>query len=69
MPLRDYECGMCRRVYQDVLEKREQHMEHCEDCGGLVRLLISKASFELVGSGWARDNYGLVNDTGKTKKD
>ena len=59
MPLRDYQCTECKKIYEDVLEKPDEHMQYCGDCGGLVKLLLSAPNFELKGERWAKDNYGL----------
>jgi len=33
----------------------------CERCDGEMSKQVSRSSFTLRGSGWARDNYGLTN--------
>ena len=66
MPLRDYRCTKCERVYLDVLEKPKEHMEVCEDCGGLVERVLSLSNFQLNGERWAKDNYGLKDSKPKS---
>lgn len=66
MSLRDYRCTKCERFYLDVLEKLKEHMESCEDCGGLVERVISLSNFQLKGDGWAKDDYGLKNTNTKS---
>ena len=59
MPLYEYECSACgHRV--DRLQKSSDPPPVCDACDGapVMRKLISRSSFKLNGTGWARDGYG-----------
>jgi putative FmdB family regulatory protein len=67
MPLRDYQCTECDKIYQDVLEKRDEKMLSCEDCGGLVERIMSLTNFQLKGDNWyKKDLYGLKKPSKET---
>ena len=59
MPLYEYQCSACgHRV--DRLQKSIDPPPVCDACDGasVMRKLISRSSFRLNGTGWARDGYG-----------
>lgn len=53
----DYKCDSCG-TFEIEQKISEPHLTACPTCQGPVLRLISKTSFKLEGSGWARDNYG-----------
>lgn len=64
MPLYEYFCSTCGKTFE-LLRKYEDMDKHVscsevgcprnEDCS--KQRIISLSSFQLKGSGWARDNY------------
>lgn len=64
MPVYEYECGGCEKVFEVQQRIADGPLASCPDCGGEVRKLISMSSFQLKGSGWYNDGYsGRSNDT------
>jgi putative FmdB family regulatory protein len=56
MPLYDFRCETCGKTHE-VLAKVDEKVS-CPECGGEMEKLVSTGfSFELRGSGWARDGY------------
>ena len=63
MPVYEYECGGCEKVFEVQQRIADGPLTACPDCGGEVRKLISMSSFQLKGSGWYNDGYsGRSND-------
>ena len=56
MPLYKYRCQGCSRELE-VLAKMTDPPPKCEICGMETTKLVSKSSFQLKGSGWAKDGY------------
>jgi predicted nucleic acid-binding Zn ribbon protein len=42
-------------------------IKKCPSCGGAVRRLISRSSFQLKGSGWYVTDYGKKGSSGRSK--
>ena len=57
MPVYEYECGGCQKVFEVQQRMADDPLTSCPDCGGEVRKLISMSSFQLKGSGWHTDGY------------
>lgn len=57
MPLYEYECQKCGLNIEKFQSINEDKIKNCPLCNGSLKLLISKSSFELKGSGWAKDLY------------
>ena len=57
MPVYEYECGGCDKVFEVQQRIADEPVKVCPDCGGEVRKLISMSSFQLKGSGWHTDGY------------
>lgn len=56
MPLRDYECQSCKKVWEE-LRKDQTDPEKCRYCEGKPKRLISKSNFALKGTGWYQTDY------------
>lgn len=69
MPIYEYKCEKCGKVF-DVLQKlNSDPVETCIDCGGKVEKLISSSSFQFKGSGWYVTDYKKKDpDKDKYKK-
>ena len=57
MPLYEYECKGCDRVFEVLQRMNEEPLKKCIHCGGVVEKLISKSSFQFKGSGWYITDY------------
>jgi len=52
----DFSCKVCKRV-EEYLLKRTDPIPTC--CDQQMIKVLSPSNFQLVGRGWAKDNYGL----------
>ena len=66
MPVYEYECSGCEKVFEVQQRLSEKPLSTCPTCGGQVRKLISMSSFQLKGGGWYSDGYS--NGTGSGAK-
>ena len=57
MPVYEYECGKCVKVFELQQRVADAPLRVCPDCGGEVHKLISRSSFQLKGGGWYSDGY------------
>lgn len=68
MPIYEYECSECEKVFEVQQRISDDPLENCPDCQGAVKKLVSVSSFQLKGGGWYADGYsGASNDNGKNK--
>ena len=57
MPVYEYECGGCNKVFEVQQRIADKPLTVCTECGGALRKLISMTSFQLKGGGWYTDGY------------
>ena len=57
MPLYEYRCGECNKVFEVIQKFSDEPLKSCEACGALVEKLMSRTSFQLKGSGWYATDY------------
>ncbi|MGE4560224.1 MAG: FmdB family zinc ribbon protein, partial [Desulfobulbus sp.] len=57
MPVYEYECSGCKKVFEIQQHIADAPLKVCPECGAPVRKLISMSSFQLKGSGWYSDGY------------
>ena len=57
MPVYEYECPACEKVFEVQQRMTDDPLSSCPDCGGAVTKLISMSSFHLKGGGWYADGY------------
>ena len=75
MPVYEYECNGCEKVFEVQQRLSEKPLSTCPKCGGQVRKLISMSSFQLKGGGWYSDGYsngaasGAKSDAGACSSD
>lgn len=59
MPIYEYQCPKCGRVFEEWVKSSEAHREEpCPDCGTPSPRIISRTSFVLKGDGWYVSDYG-----------
>jgi len=59
MPIYEYLCPHCRRVFEEWTKTTEASSEEpCPACGALSPKVMSQTSFVLKGGGWYVDDYG-----------
>ncbi|HAR95737.1 MAG TPA: FmdB family transcriptional regulator [Deltaproteobacteria bacterium] len=57
MPIYEYECSTCGKVFEAFQKITEDPLETCPVCDSPVNRLISQCSFQLKGSGWYVTDY------------
>ena len=66
MPIYEYECSSCNKVFEVQQRISDDPLESCPDCQGEVKKIVSVSSFQLKGGGWYADGYsGTSNGNGK----
>lgn len=67
MPVYEYECSVCDKVFEVQQRMSDVPLKNCPDCAGEVRKLVSVSSFQLKGSGWYSDGYSSGSANGNSK--
>jgi len=70
MPLYDYKCGKCGKVFEVRQSFSDPLLTTHEDCGGPLERLISTPALQFKGSGWYITDYaraGNANTAGKSE--
>jgi putative FmdB family regulatory protein len=57
MPIYEYRCEKCGKVFEVLQRFSDDPLKVHEDCGGSVEKLISHSAFQLKGSGWYQTDY------------
>lgn len=63
MPIYEYQCQSCDKVFEYMQRMSEDRKTVCEECEGKLERIISQSAFHLKGGGWYKDLYS------STKKD
>ena len=69
MPVYEYECSECARVFEVQQRMSEAPLTECSVCGGEVKKLVSMSSFHLKGGGWYSDGYSSGSTGGDSGGD
>jgi putative FmdB family regulatory protein len=67
MPVYEYECSGCQKVFEVQQRISDEPLTQCPECEGEVKKIISMTSFQLKGGGWYADGYASAS-AGKEKK-
>lgn len=62
MPIYEYECEQCHEITEAWQHLADEPLTTCQECGGELRKLISRSSFQLKGGGWYADGYSNTNN-------
>ena len=57
MPLHEYQCSKCEKVFEVRQKFSDPPVTVHEGCGGNVERLLSAPAFQLKGSGWYATDY------------
>jgi len=57
MPLYEYRCSKCGKVFEVLQKFSDQPLATHPECGGAVERLLSASSFQLKGGGWYATDY------------
>jgi putative FmdB family regulatory protein len=69
MPLYDYQCAKCGKVFEVRQKFSDEPLKVHEGCGGDVTKLLSAPAFQFKGSGWYITDYakgGASNSKGES---
>lgn len=70
MPLYEYKCSKCGKVFETIQRFSDAPLEVHEDCGGKLEKLVSVSALQFKGSGWYVNDYakGSSRSEGSEKK-
>jgi putative FmdB family regulatory protein len=57
MPIYEYKCRSCKKIFEVFQRITEEPLTSCPDCRGSVKKLVSMSAFHLKGGGWYADGY------------
>jgi putative FmdB family regulatory protein len=57
MPLYEYRCRSCENLFEYMQGISERPKRRCEECGGSLEKLVSRAGFVLKGTGWYETDF------------
>lgn len=69
MPIYEYRCKKCRKIFERFQKISDDPLKECPDCNGRVLRLISETSFSLKGDGWYKDGYSSKKGEEAAKKE
>ena len=55
MPIYDYECKKCKRIFEKWSTEKNIKCPYCNS--KQIKKIISMTSFQLKGDGWFKDGY------------
>ncbi|RWX49207.1 putative regulatory protein, FmdB family [Candidatus Electrothrix marina] len=61
MPVYEYECPACEKVFEVHQGMNDSPLTSCSVCGGEVKKIISMSAFHLKGGGWYSDGYASAS--------
>lgn len=66
MPVYEYECKKCSKIFEVQQKMADQPLTACPECQSPVKKLVSMSSFQLRGGGWYADGYSTASSASKT---
>ncbi len=67
MPVYEYECRECKKVFEVQQRISDDPLTQCPECEGEVKKIISMTSFQLKGGGWYADGYSSASSAKDAK--
>ncbi len=65
MPVYEYECKKCSKVFEVQQKMADKPLSNCPECSAPVKKLVSMSSFQLRGGGWYADGYSAPGAAAK----
>ncbi len=65
MPIYEYKCHECGKVFEKLQSYSASLETTCEDCNSKVEKLISNSAFQLKGAGWYVNEYSKSGSSSK----
>ncbi|MHB8423090.1 MAG: FmdB family zinc ribbon protein [Leptospirales bacterium] len=69
MPIYEYQCDKCTKVYEKIQKFSDPIMEVCEVCGGPVVKLMGKPALQFKGTGFYITDYVRKGNNGEPSGD
>ena len=63
MPLYEYQCDACGRLFELIRKFSDPPLEECPHCGGTVHKLFSSPAIQFKGSGFYITDYAKKDQT------
>jgi putative FmdB family regulatory protein len=63
MPIYEYVCEKCGSQIEVMQKVSDAPLKKCTKCRGKLEKIISRASFQLKGSGWYVTDYSRKSET------
>ena len=57
MPIYEYKCVKCGSRVEVIQKVADKPPKRCKKCRGKLEKVVSRASFQLKGSGWYKTDY------------
>jgi putative FmdB family regulatory protein len=57
MPIYEYRCSKCRKVYEVLQKAKDRPLRRCPECRGLMDKLVSPPAIQFKGNGWYVTDY------------
>ena len=67
MPVYEYECNECHKVYEVQQKIADKPLTTCPECEGGLKKIMSMSSFQLKGGGWYSDGYSSASGKAATQ--
>ena len=64
MPIYEYQCSGCGKVFEIFQKISEKPLTECKECKGKLNKLMSNCAFHLKGNGWYATDYKKPVDSG-----
>ena len=61
MPIYEYECENCKDPVEIIQGINDAAKRKCPECGGKIKRMVSRNSFQLKGGGWYKDGYSSAS--------
>jgi putative FmdB family regulatory protein len=68
VPIYEYKCMKCQAEFEAMQKFSDSPVKKCPSCGGGVKRLISRSSFQLKGSGWYLTDYAKKGSPQEVKE-
>lgn len=69
MPIREYLCKKCNKIFEEIVKMSDTDPKPCPDCTEISeKIIISTSSFHLKGGGWGRSKI-IKQDIRKMDKE
>ncbi|MBZ5605188.1 MAG: zinc ribbon domain-containing protein [Acidobacteriia bacterium] len=68
MPLYEYRCEKCGKVFEVIQKFADAPLETHQDCGGHVERLLSTPALQFKGTGWYITDYAKGSSSSPNRK-